>query len=239
MQQYSDFSQLHPIFKQNCSSLQRTNPSYQYFFFDEKSRFEFLKSNFSKDIVDIYKKVHPKASVVRADLFKYLFAYKMGGVYLDVKSTVTGGVDRVIAPHDRFLLAHWPNEGKSKYEGFGLHPELTAYFRRGEIVQWFIISEPEHPYLKAVVDRVVDNLENYDSGRHGSGKDAIIRLTGPIAYTHAIAGVLTEKDHRYIEDTETAGIKYSCLGFESLPMMHEIFFKDHYAEALQDIPLLI
>lgn len=50
-----------------------------------------------------------------------------------------------------------------------------------------MIAAPGHPFLRAVIERVVSNVDNYSPWRFGVGSIGVLRVTGPVAYTLAIA----------------------------------------------------
>jgi hypothetical protein len=55
------------------------------------------------------------------------------------------------------------------------YPENLA--KKGELQQWYIISEPKHPYLESVVNNIMKNVDNYNIAGDGIVKYAIIKLT--------------------------------------------------------------
>jgi hypothetical protein len=104
-----------------------------------------------------------------------------------------------------------------------LHAELSG---KGEYQIWHIIAAPQHPFLEAVIQRVQRNIEDYDPIRDGVAKPAVLRVTGPIAYTLAIQSVQEHHKYRYV-DIENLGFKSSI--FEASDGSgHESHFKKHY-----------
>ena len=66
---------------------------------------------------------------------------------MDVKSGLTKNLNSILKPEDSFLLSHWGSE----YQGWGQYPELKG---KPEFQNWFIIKEPEHPFLAATIGDV-------------------------------------------------------------------------------------
>ena len=64
-------------------NIKKFAPDYEYHFFNHKERFEFIKQNYDKSIVDTYLHITNKAH--QSDLFRYCYLYKYGGIYLDIK----------------------------------------------------------------------------------------------------------------------------------------------------------
>ena len=69
--------------KESIELLKTQNPEFTHYLFDEKECRDFLKNNFSKEILNTYDAIVPHA--LKADLWRYCFLYKNGGIYLDSK----------------------------------------------------------------------------------------------------------------------------------------------------------
>jgi mannosyltransferase OCH1-like enzyme len=59
------------------------NPEYEYQFFDDADCKKFIQENFDESILEAYDTLIPNA--FKADLFRYCYLYKNGGVYTDCK----------------------------------------------------------------------------------------------------------------------------------------------------------
>jgi hypothetical protein len=106
---------------------------------------------------------------------------------------------------------------------WGLHRELE-HIPGGEFQQWHIIAAPGHPFLKAVIETVLRNIDRYQPWFDGTGREGIFRLTGPIAYTLAIAPLLDRHDHRLVANEREIGLEYSILS----GIGHQKLFRSHY-----------
>src|SRR6185436_18853586 len=104
---------------------------------------------------------------------------------------------------DRMLLAQWEDPSLAP------HPELSGV-PGSEYQNWHIIAEAGHPLLKAVIDRVLANIDVYCPWTHGVGKNAVLRTTGPIAYTLAIYPVLD--GCRVVQGERELGLEYNVAG---------------------------
>ena len=107
--------------------------------------------------------------------------YKEGGIYLDLKSSASKPFRDFLKKDDKYILSSWCtgecgriNWDKEVHTGFG------------EYQQWYIISIPGHPFLKAVINKCIRNILTYKFTKKNVGKVGVLRLTGPIAYTLAI-----------------------------------------------------
>jgi mannosyltransferase OCH1-like enzyme len=209
------------------------NPSWEYRFYDDKAIVDFIRDNYNPEILGYYNRINPAYGAARADLFRYLVIYKCGGVYLDIKSTVSLPLDTVLKEDDVFLLSHWRNKKDEEYEGWGLHPEIVT--SDGEFQQWHVIAAPGHPFLKAVIENILRNIDLYIPCLHGVGQHGVIRITGPIAYTTAITPLLRLHKHRIVDSETELGLKYSI--YNKFSHM-KIFNARHYTVLTEPVVML-
>jgi inositol phosphorylceramide mannosyltransferase catalytic subunit len=151
-------------------------------------------------VLEAYGRISACYGAARADFFRYLLLYQAGGVYLDMKSTAHTPLDEILRPDDQFLLAQWNT-------GVGIHPELDGFMEGSEYQQWHVIAAAGHPFLAAVIERVLRNIRDYDSELDGVGALGVLRVTGPIAYSRAIHPIRADHSHRQI-DPDAAGLVY-------------------------------
>lgn len=211
-QTISDKAQLHPALRDNVQRIQAANPDWEYRLYDDAERRAFIEAHYDNRTLRLYDRISPRYGAARADFFRYLLMYSVGGVYLDVKSTVVQPLSSVISDDTPYLISFWDSGPGGREEGSGKHPK---YGVDNEFQQWFIVAEPRHPYLAAVIQRVMDNIERYDALHGGVGASGVLRTTGPIAYTLAIQPVLAQYRHQVV-DIHELGFRYSCLPNEAL-----------------------
>lgn len=159
--------------------LKDMNPTFEYKFYNDKDCVEFIRENYDEETLNLYLSINPNYGSAKSDFFRYLLMYKVGGVYLDIKSCTTKPLEEVLLPTDEYLLTHW--------EGLDWADELKYYF--GEFQNWHIICKPNHPFLKRVIEIVKDNIKNYIGG---SDKYSVLRVTGPIAYSKGIIELISQ-----------------------------------------------
>ena len=227
----SDKNKLHPIFSKNIDALKKKNKVWKFKFFDDNERREFIEKNYDHEFVELYDSIDPNYGAARADYFRYLLIYKMGGIYLDVKSSCNQKFDDVINQDDEFILSRWSNKPKSRYFGWGRHASLGW---KSEFQQWHVIAKPGHPFLKAVIDRVTLNLKKYQPLRDGVGKFGVLNLTGPIAYTNAISPIKNKYHHRLV-DIEDLGFDYSIIRSLGSKKKHSKFMTSNYRKLIRPI----
>lgn len=213
----------------NVDKLRRLNPNWEYRFYDDDDIANFIQSNYPPIVWSYFRRIDPLYGAARADLFRYLLIYKVGGIYFDIKSSVTRPIEEVLQKDDTFLLSNWG--GMINRSNWGNHYELRN-IDGGEYQQWFIATVSGHPYLKEVLETVLSNIDFYYPSLHGVGKKGVLRVTGPIAYTLAIHRVLTQYPHRVVDSLRDLGFEYNIYGDQS----HEVKFKSHYSR--QTMPVI-
>ncbi len=189
--------------------LKKKNPDYQYEFYDDTRIESFIESEYGSEIFDLYKRINIGAA--KADFFRYAVLYKRGGIYLDIDSLIVKKLDDFILPSDEAIVS---NEG---------HP--------GVFVQWGLIYNAGHPFLKRTLDKVIDNLKNnrYPHNVH--------KMTGPTAYTEAVKECLAEDPsvpHRFL------GTDYNGYLVFSYPMSKFFLYKgkQHWKKESKVKPVL-
>jgi inositol phosphorylceramide mannosyltransferase catalytic subunit len=144
--------------KLHIKNLRRRNPEYDYQFYNDERISDFIQHEFEPDVYQVYKSITIGAA--KADFFRYAILYKKGGVYLDIDSLNVTKLDNFILPTDTAVIAFENN---------------LEYF-----VQWALIFDAGHPFLKKTLDTVLENLKEnkYPNDVH--------KMTGPAAYSTAI-----------------------------------------------------
>jgi len=77
-------------------------------------------------------------------------------------------------------------------------------------------------------------IEQYAPLREGVGKMGVLRVTGPIAYTQALAPVLAQHPHRCIV-AQQVGLRYTTLARETSHM--QLSGRRHYSELTAPVVL--
>jgi len=215
---------LKPELAASVEEMRRRNPNWDYRFYDDNDLHDYVSRHYGPDFVSYFEAINDRYAPAKADLFRYLLMYREGGLYLDIKSQATRPLDEVIDRSDQFLISQWRNGPDSRYRTWGLHSELRNV-PGGEYQQWFILAAPGHPFLRAAIESVLRNLRRYNPVRYGVGKQAVLRTTGPIAYTLAIAAIRTQHPHRMVDSSADLGFRYSIYADDD----HQAALGDHYS----------
>lgn len=213
-------------------SLKSKNPDWEYRFYDDKKCAQYISENYGEEMLDLYNSINPSYGAAKADLFRYLLLYKEGGIYFDIKSSCKIPLSELIRAEDEFFISNWPNKS-GEFKRAGLKIELW-YIPHGEYQQWYIIAKPNSPFLKAVIDRVIHNIKNYNPWKHSVAKRGVLKLTGPIVYTLAIHPLRNRFPHRYARAHDNFSLKYTMLKGNT---DHIRIMKNHYSLSSEPIVL--
>lgn len=224
--------------KENISKIKKLNPNWEYRFYDDEDIVSFISKNYEPHILEYYNKINPKYGAARADLFRYLLIYKLGGVWLDIKSSINKPLDEVIKKDDVFLLSQWQNKMTEPFKGWGLH-RLLLHVPGGEFQQWHIISAKENPLIKAAIEKVLRNIHIYSASTFGVGSNGIFITTGPTVYTLAIEPLLEKYPHRFVDSIRDLDLVYSIYNSHKNPnkVIHREIYKTHYNQLREPIIL--
>jgi mannosyltransferase OCH1-like enzyme len=149
----------------NILLLQKMNPEFDIYLYDNKDRIKFIKDNFNPDVLEAYNSLRPGA--YKADLWRYCIIYKYGGVYMDIKyHTYISLIDLI--KDSEFIFVNTDSKlCKDSYDG-------------KEIQNTFFVSSPYNQIFMNSIDEIVTNTKNKN---YGNNK---IDITGPCVLTRNI-----------------------------------------------------
>ena len=221
-----DKNNINQIFKKNIDYIKKLNPGWKYKLLDDNDMIEYMKKNYSPYILEVYNKINPKYGAARADFLRYILLYKEGGAYFDIKSAMKYPLDQIIKYDDEYILTH----DKCKCQSSNLDSE------DGEFQQWHIICKPRHPFLKKVINNIIKNILEYDIKKDGTGKQGVLKITGPIAYTRSIIPLLSDNKYTIYEMNDHIGLLYNNI--DTLSHIG-LFENKHYSKLDEPIVLNI
>jgi mannosyltransferase OCH1-like enzyme len=128
---------LPPLMFNTIQQIRRNNPRFNYFLFDDNDCREFIRKNFSQDILNAYDSLIPGA--YKADLWRYCILYKFGGIYLDIKYMPVNGFKFINLLEEE----HWPLDIDKK-----------------NIYNALLICKPRNEILLKAINQIVENVKN-------------------------------------------------------------------------------
>jgi hypothetical protein len=211
----------------NIEFLKSNNQTWEYELLNEDRQVEFLK-RFASQYLPTYQSFGRGYDAAKMDFFRYVLMQERGGVYLDIKTTFLQPLDYLMAKNDSFVTSHWPYGQDSQFKNWGKHPELSE---KGEFINGVIICEAKSRIMSDVIKAVVRNINEYNAFRNGVGGPAVLRLTGPVAYTLAIEQSIYRESLTEI-DFFSRGLKFSIFENEKI---HLSLSRFHYGRRLNSI----
>jgi mannosyltransferase OCH1-like enzyme len=220
---------LHPLIQSKINKYIELNPSYKHHLFLDEDMDNFVNENYKGEIADSYNRLN--IIVAKVDFWRYLVLYKYGGIYLDMDSSIDAPLDTLINENDEAII--------------------TAEGNPGLYVQWALIFKKEHPILKNVIDRIVDNIK---VNRH---PNLIHQMTGPTVYTEGINSIHSELfdeiiDHSAINNNTDITYSKNDISYRIYGMDYKPYFtfkhnvcgylytnKKHWTQEQQEKQLLI
>jgi hypothetical protein len=217
---------------ENCLNISSLNTDHEYRFYGNKDRTRFILEHYGEEILRAYDRINPFYGAARADFFRYLCIYRLGGIYLDLKTKVEWPFSSVLNDYDSYILSTWQSSrAADPKRNWGVWPELTCRGLTGEFQTWYIAAQPGHPFLEAVISTILRRIQDYLPFRYDTSHEAIIHTTGPVAYTLAIAPILDRHSHRIVRTEEDLGLSYSIF---SDSRNHRLLYPS-YANRLQPV----
>jgi hypothetical protein len=225
-QTFCNVKSMPEVLRKNCQQIRDLNPDFDYRFYSDSDCELLIRDVYGEDILARYLKIHPNFGAARADLFRYLCMYHFGGVYLDIKVLMEKPLSTVLRKNDSYILSQWDHTPESKYRKWGTHQDLCSV-PGGEYQQWQIIASPRHPYLAAVITQVLENIDAYNPFAFPHPWDAVVRTTGPVAYTLAIHPIKGLHPHRLMDNISDLGLGYSIFEKSDNPNAHRALYRDY------------
>lgn len=180
--------------QKNIQKLKDMNLEYTFYYYNDDDIIEFIKQNYDNNTLYLYQNINDCYGAAKADFFRYLWIYRMGGIYLDLKSSARKPFNQIIKPFDEIILSSWKTKSfhdkyKIKYGDGYIDNNMF-----GEFTQWNIICRKNHPLIKEVIDSVKNKLNRPDY-KHGARM--VINTTGPVIYTNTIMKLLDKYNYTF------------------------------------------
>ena len=188
-------------YKYSIATHKRKWPESTVYFWSDAAC-EALMSGEPGYVRDMYYHVNGEYGPAKADIIRYCLLKNYGGLYLDVKSSVTEWSKFMLSTYDTRPLAlwnwDWPNRAAELPESRG----------KGEICNWVMASAPNHPIwtclLSAIAREIKQELASQSRGNPAKhGKEAVLNLTGPLIMSRTFYPILNCFDYTLTEAGKT------------------------------------
>lgn len=219
------------------NNIKYLNKDHQYYFYDDNDCYRYIKTYYGHEYSKAWLSINPNYGAAKADFFRYLLMYREGGIYLDIKAGCDFPFSEMLKESDSYILSYWD---KTLYPGEdtihkGFWNKNSSMWDFGEFMQWFIICEPRHPFLLILINKVLNNIKNYDGKFEYLGKFNIYVNTGPIVYSNIIDPLINKYSNRVVNIERDLGIHYSPFLAD---FSHEAFYDNkHYSKINEPLVL--
>lgn len=171
-----------PEILENIERLKALNPGWEYRLWTEEDVKPFLMEYYGQEVYEAFYRIEPNYLSPRSDLFRYLVILVEGGVYLDIKSSISKPIDDYLLDSDRMLVAYWDKHAGVQEEFKRESPEEPC----GLLMTWCVIASAGHPLIREVLLNILYNIDRYNPYTHGVGVVGAFRVGGPELYTDIV-----------------------------------------------------
>ncbi|KAK7911495.1 family 32 glycosyltransferase [Apiospora marii] len=178
------------------------NPEYRYEVLTDNNDLGYVEDKFGPngfdrtDIVDMYRTVN--ATIIKADLLRYLIMYAEGGVYADIDV-------EDLRPVHKFIPERYREQDIDMVIGVEIdQPEFQGHAILGKksqsFCQWTFMAKPQLPVMLKLVENIMNWLNDIAESQHVPVSeivlnfDQVISGTGPSAFTLAILDYMNEQE---------------------------------------------
>jgi len=161
---------LPPLMIKSMSTIQRLNPRFKYFLYDDNDCREFIRTHFRPDVLWAYDSLIPGA--YKADLWRYCILFIYGGIYLDIKYKPLNGFKFINLLEKEHLVADTNN--------IGIYNALMVCLPRNEV-------------LFRAIRQIVENVKNKYYG------EGFLHPTGPMLLSNYVSTSDSIVDLRHAE----------------------------------------
>ena len=135
---------LPPKMKECVELLKKQNPKFEHFLFDDEDCRNFIKTNFSNDVLNAYDNLIPGA--YKADLWRLCVLYINGGIYIDIKFSCINDFKLIELTENNHFV-------KDRVNPLSIYNAVMA-------------CEKNYPFLLQAINKIVSNVKNkyYGSG---------------------------------------------------------------------------
>lgn len=146
-------------------NIKKYAPDYDYQFFDDTQALEFIEQNYGEKVAKKFKAL--KVNAHKADLFRYCYLYKNGGVYLDIKTELIKPLDEVFTQD--YLYTVFCTTQDVIYNAIIATPPLQPIFK--ELIK-FMVNGDDNPAYHSNCKKFYDLLEERKQGKLELGVNA-------------------------------------------------------------------
>lgn len=214
-------------FEKSIEKTKENMKNYEQKIYFDDDIINFIKDNYPEDVLYLYNRISNDYFPAKTDLFRYLLIYKLGGIYLDVKTAIIKNIDSIIEKNgDKLLLIKGREKWRTKFnDNFFIDEKLSknhnwSYFSGipyGEYNNWFIASPRGNPLLMEVILQTLSNIKNgllYNYYIYG--EISVLALSGPLMYTKVITKHKDKNNYKIFEPNLNNSLVYNFVDHKKI-----------------------
>jgi mannosyltransferase OCH1-like enzyme len=187
----------------------KLNPDYSHCIYNNTECLEFIRDNYDSRVLNAYNKLKPGA--FKADLWRYCYLYKYGGIYCDIKNVFRKSFNALLNNTTKLII------GKSMFND-GAH-------------NGFMACLPNEPLMKLAIDTSVERIENNYYGKSS------LDITGPVMLEYCFTKLYGVTAEKYVnnQNSETLMVlyndinNYNCFLYNNNIIAHT-YFSTYYTQ---------
>lgn len=178
--------------KNSTENIKNNNPEFKYNLYNEELCRNYIKDNYSEEILETYDNLVPYA--LKADLWRYCILYKRGGVYLDSKYSCIYNFKFIYLVTEEYFCKDIDESGSGIYNAL-------------------IIVKPNNPIILKCINKVVENVKNKFYGNFS------LEPTGPLMMKKFFTSEEILKLKLRLQLTGTENNKIVFITYNGLPIL--------------------
>ncbi len=197
---------VHPTHAKSINEFRSLNSEFTFQMFDAGERDSYMASNWaSHPIRDIYERA--VFGQMKADIFRYCVVFERGGYYFDFNKGCAKPLQELHPPEADALVSYETNP-ELLFPVGNVAKTLQNPFNL--LLQWGFGFRKNHPFLKNLIDRIVEIEPFFREKVFRQPKAALVTLSGPGIFTSVFRDYVREQGLGSMfesgEDFEGAGI---------------------------------
>ncbi|CAF0794267.1 unnamed protein product [Rotaria sordida] len=137
----------------NVQSFRELNPKHSYLFSTDIEAENFVRKHMSSDVIHAYE-IMPM-TILKADFFRYIATYILGGVYSDIDTECLRAIDT------------WTDNRTDVGLIVGIEAESSTWkkdsVRPLQLCQWTFAARPNHPILKRMIENILKQTKKFSN----------------------------------------------------------------------------
>jgi hypothetical protein len=152
--------------KKVYNNIKKYAPNYRFLIFDDNDIIIFLKQNYPKKVLETFYSLNQGPH--KADLFRYCYLYKFGGIYIDIKTVLIKNIDDILNKKNVDLYTVISRTNYTIHQGVIASVPQNPIFLK--LINYIInINKPIQSYFAFTIDFYNQMKKIYDKRKLENG----------------------------------------------------------------------